>query len=186
MEDSQIVDLFLARDEAAIRHTAQIYGPRLRRLSQGIVNDAETAKECENDTYLQAWQRIPPQEPRSYLFAFLARIARNLSIDRCRSQERLKRNAIIVELSAELECCIPAPDDTQCRIDARILAKAISTFLKSLPEAQRNVFVRRYWFADSVADISRRYHMTQSKVKSMLFRTRSSLRSYLEKEGYEL
>lgn len=186
MEDSQIVDLFFARDEAAIRHTAQAYGTRLRRISYGIVDDMQTAEECENDTYLQAWQRIPPQEPRRYLFPFLARITRNLSIDRCRSRDRLKRSAQIVALSAELESCIPAPDDTHCRIEAQLLAQSISVYLKTLPENQRNVFLRRYWFFDSIAAIARRYRMTQSKVKSMLFRTRNGLRAHLEKEGYEL
>ncbi len=186
MEDSQIVDLYLARDEAAIRHTAQAYGTRLRRISDGIVDDRQIAEECENDTYLQAWQRIPPQEPRNYLFAFLARITRNLSIDRCRSRERLKRSACITELSAELECCIPAPDDVHCRIEARLLARIISDFLKTLPDQQRNVFLRRYWFADSIAAIALRYRITQSKTKSMLFRTRNALRAHLEKEGYDL
>lgn len=186
MEDSQIVDLYFARDEAAIQHTAQAYGSRLRRISYNIVDDMQTAEECENDTYLQAWQRIPPQEPRNYLFAFLSRITRNLSIDRCRSRERLKRSACITELSAELECCIPAPDDIPCRMEAQLLARIISVFLKTLPGTQRNVFLRRYWFADSIAAIARRYHMTQSKVKSMLFRTRNALRAHLEKEGYEL
>lgn len=186
MEDSQIVDLYLQRDEAAVGHTAEKYGPRLRRLAYGIVDDQQTAEECENDTYLQAWHRIPPQEPRNYLFAFLSRITRNLSIDRCRSRDRLKRGAVIVELSAELECCIPAPNDTACRMEARELADIISAFLKTQPQMHRDVFLRRYWFADSIEQIARRYHMTRSKVKSMLFRTRNALRSHLEKEGYVL
>lgn len=186
MEDSQIVELYLQRDEAAVGHTAEKYGSRLRRLSLGIVDDAQTAEECENDTYLQAWERIPPHEPRNYLFAFLSRITRNLSIDCCRSRDRLKRGAVITELSAELECCIPAPDDTACRIEGQELARTISAFLKTQPQSHRNVFVRRYWYADSVAQIARRYHMTQSKVKSMLFRTRNALRTHLEQEGYLL
>ena len=186
MLDEQIVGLYLTRDESAIQHTAEKYGPRLRRLSYGIVADQQTAEECENDTYLQAWNRIPPQEPRSYLAAFLARITRNLSIDRCRSRDRLKRGAVMVELSAELECCIPAPDDTACRLEAQELAGIISAFLKEQPPMQRDVFLRRYWYADDIAQIARRYYMTQSKVKSMLFRTRNALRAHLEKEGYEL
>ena len=186
MEDAKIVDLYLSRNEAAIAHTAEKYGTRLRRLSYGIVDDQQTAEECENDTYLQAWQRIPPHEPRTYLFAFLSRITRHLSIDRCRSRDRLKRDALIAELSSELECCIPAPDDTQCQMEAQLLADIISRFLKTLPETQRNVFLRRYWFTDSIDTIARRYQMSQSKVKSMLFRTRNALRTHLEKEGYVL
>ena len=186
MEDSQIVDLYLQRDEAAVDYTAEKYGQRLRRLSLGIVDDVQTAEECENDTYLQAWNRIPPQEPRTYLPAFLSRITRNLSIDRCRSRDRLKRGALITELSAELECCIPSPDDTACRMEARELADIISAFLKAQPQLQRTVFLRRYWYADDLAQIAQRYHMTQSKVKSMLFRTRNALRTHLKKKGYVL
>lgn len=145
MEDSQIVDLYLQRDETAVERTAEKYGPRLRRISYGIVDDKQTAEECENDTYLQAWNRIPPHEPRSYLFAFLSRIIRNLSIDHCRNRERLKRRAMLVELSAELECCIPAPDDTACRMEAQALADIISAFLKAQPRPHRDVFLRRYW-----------------------------------------
>lgn len=186
MEDTQIVDLYLSRDETAIAHTARHYGSQLRRLSYSIVDDWQTAEECENDTYLQAWQRIPPHEPRHYLLAFLSRITRNLSINRCRQRERLKRSALITELSAELECCIPAPNDTECQIEAQLLADIISEFLEALPQVQCDVFLRRYWFADSIEAIARRYLMTQSKVKSILFRTRNLLRAHLEKEGYTL
>ena len=186
MEDSQIIDLYLQRDEAAVTHTAEKYGTRLRRLAYGIVDDQQTAEECENDTYLQAWQRIPPHEPRDYFYEFLSRIIRHLSIDCCRSRDRLKRKAQIVELSDELECCIPAPDDTACRMEAQLLADMISTFLKTLPRTQCDVFLRRYWFADSIHAIARRYHISESKVKSMLFRTRNALRQHLEKEGYLL
>lgn len=111
MDDTTIIDLYFARDEAAIRHTAEKYGGRLRALSHGIVQDMQTAEECENDTYLQAWNAIPPHDPKEYLYAFLARITRHISLNRCRDRRRLKRSAYICELSAELEQCIPAPDD---------------------------------------------------------------------------
>lgn len=186
MEDSQIVALYLERDETAVGHTAEKYGSQLRRLAFGIVEDDQTAEECENDTYLQAWNCIPPHEPRNYLLAFLSRITRHLAIDRCRSRDRLKRGAVLTELSAELECCIPSPDDTACRMEARELGRVISAFLKEQPHSHRDVFLRRYWYADSVQQIAVRYHMTQSKVKSMLFRTRNALRAHLEKEGYVL
>lgn len=186
MEDTHIVDLYITRDEAAISCTKEKYSARLRQLAYGIVNDLQTAEECENDTYLQAWQRIPPHEPRDYLYAFLSRITRHLSIDCCRARDRLKRGAKIVELSTELESCIPAPDDTACRMEAQLLAQIISAFLKTLPQTQCNVFLRRYWFGDSIETIARRYHMSASKVKSMLFRIRNTLRAHLEKEGYVL
>lgn len=186
MDDIQIIELYLQRDESAISHTAQQYGPRLRGLSYGIVADMETAKECENDTYLQAWNSIPPNEPRSYLYAYLARIIRHISIDCCRRRSRIRRSAYVTELSAELEACIPSPCDTESRIEGILLGQVISTFLRKLPQQQRNVFLRRYWYMDSIADISKRYFMTQSKVKSILFRCRNALRDYLIKEGYTL
>lgn len=102
MEDSEIVQRYLDRDESAIEFSAEKYGTRLRALSFGITSDRQTSEECENDTYMQAWNRIPPNEPRTYFYAFLARIARHISIDRCREQECLKRYGYIVELSEEM------------------------------------------------------------------------------------
>ncbi len=187
MDDNQrIVELYLSRDEAAIAQTAEKFGRRLRALSYGIVNDQQTAEECENDTYMEAWNRIPPHEPRQYLYAFLARITRHLSLNCCRDRQRLKRRAFLYELSAELEQCILAPDDASCRLDERALGEAINGFLAGLSEEKRSVFVRRYWYMDSIADIAQRYSLSQSKVKTMLFRSRAQLRVYLEKEGYEL
>lgn len=134
MEDTEIVDLYLARDESAVRVTAEKYGPRLRALSFGIVTDRETAEECENDTYMTAWNSIPPHEPRNYFYAYLARITRNLSLSRCRERSRLKRSAHTEELSREMEQCIPAPDDLQSRLDEMALKQAINGFLDTLQE----------------------------------------------------
>lgn len=186
MDDNKIVDLYLERNEIAIKHTTEKYGLRLRSISYGIVGDGQTAEECESDTYMEAWSLIPPHEPRDYLYAFLARIIRNISLNCCRNRKRLKRNGYIVELSTELEQCIPAPDDLTCRIDAMVLGEAINGFLSTLSEEKRNVFLRRYWYMDSIADISERFSISQNKVKTMLYRCRNKLRSYLEKEGYEI
>ena len=186
MEDREIVGLYLARDEAAIFHTAEKFGRRLRALSSRIVGDDQTAEECENDTYAVAWNAIPPQTPADYLYPFLARITRHLALDVCRKRGRAKRNAPVLELSGELEQCIPAPDDCACRLDALSLREAINGFLDSLSIEKRNMFLRRYWYFDSVADIAKRYHLTESKVKTTLFRCRNALRSYLEQEGYTL
>lgn len=111
MDDRGIVALYLRRDETAIRQTAEKYGSRLRTLAYRIVNDLQTAEECENDTYMEAWNTIPPHEPSDYFYAFLARITRHISLNRCRDRDRLKRSAFICELSAEMEQCIPAPDN---------------------------------------------------------------------------
>ena len=186
LDDNRIVELYLRRDETAIKQTTEKFGSRLRSLAYGIVGDPQTAEECENDTYMEAWNTIPPHEPRSYLYAFLARITRHISLNCCRDRSRLKRSAFICELSAEMEQCIPAPDDAECRIDNVALSDAINGFLSKLDEEKRNIFVRRYWYLDSVAAISKRFTLSESKVKTTLFRCRTGLREYLEKEGYSL
>ncbi len=186
MEDETIVTLYLSRDESAIAHTADKYGKRLRALAFGIVEDRQTAEECENDTYMQAWSAIPPHEPKTYLYAFLARITRHLSLNCCRDCQRLKRHAFVCELSREMEECLPAPDDAACRLEQAELQKALNAFLGTLKPEKRNLFVRRYWYLDSVAAIAARYGISQSKVKTTLFRLREQLRHYLQQEGYEL
>ncbi|WP_434309507.1 RNA polymerase sigma factor [Hominifimenecus sp. rT4P-3] len=186
MDDTKIIDLYLCRDETAIAQTSQKFGNRLRALSYGIVNDRQTAEECENDTYMAAWNSIPPHEPRNYFYAFLARITRHISLSCCRERSRLKRSAFLCELSAEMEQCIPAPDDVECRIDDMTFQETINRFLHTLSEEKRNIFLRRYWYFDSIASISKRFSLTESKVKTTLFRCRSQLKSHLEKEGYNL
>ena len=131
LDDNKIVELYLQRDETAIKQITEKYGSRLRSLAYGIVNDLQTAEECENDTYIESWNSIPPHEPRNYLYAFLARITRHISLNCCRDRSRLKRSAFIGELSAEMEQCIPAPDDVDCRIDDVALSDAVNGFLSN-------------------------------------------------------
>ena len=186
LDDTKIVDLYLQRNEAAIKETSDRYGNRLRSLAYGIVEDLQTAEECENDTYMEAWNSIPPHEPRNYFYSFLARITRHISLNRCRDRSRLKRDAYICELSSEMEQCIPSPDDAGCRVERAEFARALNGFLSTLEAEKRNVFLRRYWYLDSIPAISKRYGYSESKVKSMLFRSRNQLREYLLKEGYDL
>ncbi len=186
LEDSSIVDLYLKRDEAGIQQTRDKYGKRLHSLAYGIVQDRQTAEECEDDTYLEAWNSIPPHEPRGYLYAFLARITRHIALNCCRDRSRLKRSAQISALSTEMEECIPAPDDIGCRLDDIALGEVLNGFLCTLDEERRNLFVRRYWYLDSIAAISQRFALSESKVKTTLFRCRKQLREHLEKEGYTL
>lgn len=186
LDDNKIVELFLLRDETAIKQISEKYGSRLRSLAYGIVNDQQTSEECENDTYMEAWNAIPPHEPRSYLYVFLTRITRHISLNCCRNRSRLKRSAFICELSAEMEQCIPAFDDVENRIDDMVLSEVINGFLGKLGEEKRNIFIRRYWYLDSIADISKRFVLSESKVKTILFRSRNQLRKHLEKEGYTL
>lgn len=186
MEDAKIVDLYLLRDESAIQATAEKYGGRLRALSFGMVRDWQTAEECENDTYVQAWNAIPPHEPRDYLYPFLARITRHISLNCCRDRGRLKRRAYLCELSEEMEQCLPAPGDPEGVLEGLALAEAINTFLGTLSEERRNIFLRRYWYLDSIAVIAGRFGMSRGGVKTTLLRLRRQLRTYLEKEGYTL
>ena len=186
MEDAEIVDLYLARDERALTETAARYGPRLRGLAGRILEDGAAAEECENDTYLEAWNSIPPHEPRGYLCAYLMRITRHLAIDRCRAQSRQKRACRLEALTEELADCLPSSEDVEGHLDAKQLGEAINAFLRALPEEKRNVFLRRYWYCDPVSEIARRFGYGESKVKTMLHRTRNELREHLEKEGFSL
>ena len=184
MDDRSIVALYLRRDETAIRQTAEKYGHRLRALAYGIVNDLQTAEECENDTYLQAWNSIPPQRPR-VLSSFLAVIARRRSLDLWRRNHAQKRGGFSRNLSFdELEGCIPSGRSIAEEASREALAHALSDFLRTLGEEERGVFMRRYWYCDSVKEIARRMDCGQSRIKMMLKRTREKLSAYLEQEGY--
>lgn len=186
MDDSRIVDLFLSRDERALTLARERYSLPLRSIALGITGDRRDAEECESDALLGAWNAIPPHEPRGYLFAFLARMVRHAALDRCRLAGRKKRDAELLELSAELEECIPAPDDTACRVEGTVLTGAVSAFLRGQSEEARRLFLRRYWYCDPVRTAAARLGMSESKAKSMLMRTRNKLKDYLISEGYEL
>lgn len=186
MEDNKIVQMYLERDENAIRQTQERYGARLRAISFSITCDRGTSEECENDTYFEAWNRIPPSEPRNYLYAFLVRIIRAISIDRCRERTRLKRDGYMIELSNELEMCLPAVNDVADDVEAKLLGEEISRFLYTLTEEKQVIFLRRYFYLDSMSEIAKRLSISGSKVKTTLFRVRSELREHLIKEGYAL
>lgn len=183
MEDKQIIGLFLNRDESAVSETAKKYGSRLRQLSFSIVQNTQTAEECENDTYFEAWHAIPPHRPENYFYAFLARITRNLSLNRCTELSRLKRKAHICELSAEMAQCIPGPESVENYMDRKALESILNLFLRSLDPRKRNLFIRRYWYLDSIHAISERFQLSESNVKTILSRCRKELRICLEKEG---
>ena len=186
IEDGIIIDCFIARDEKAITYTAEKYGKQLASIANHICNDLDVAEECENDTYLRAWNSIPPHEPRSYFFAFLAKITRNIALDRYKEANRLKRRATMDELTNELSEMIAPNDDTTADMEGEELKNAINSFLRTLHKEKRNVFLRRYWYMESVAEIADRYDISESKVKSILFRVRNGLKQYLKKEGYHL
>lgn len=184
MTDEQIIALYWDRDPRAIEATDEAYGIKLQRLAEQMLSAPQDAEECVNDTYLGAWNTIPPTKPER-LFAYLAGICRHLVLNRIDWQNAQKRRATVVELTRELELCIPNPREEQ-RQTGEEIGQALSAFLRTMPEDTRRVFLRRYWYADGVKDIATRYHISESKVKTMLFRTRNKLREYLEKEGISL
>lgn len=184
LTDEKIVELYLTRSESAVAETKTKYGGRLRNISFNIVRDNGVSEECENDTYLRAWTAIPPSEPRSYFFAFLAKIIRNLSLNRLRSENAQKRQADYTEITEELSACAAAIDDTEQSVDEILLGELISGFIRSLPDENRLLFMRRYWYLDSVSTAAKRIGISESSAKVRLFRLREQLKTYLEKEGY--
>ena len=186
MEDSAIIKLYWAREEQALVETEGKYGGYCRSIACNILNNREDAEECVNDTYLRAWNAMPPQRP-SALGAFLGKITRNLSLDRWKTFRAEKRGGGQTVLALEeLGDCVPARDDLENRLEAEALARCLDRFLRNLPEKECCIFLRRYWYVDSVQSIAKRYHMAEGSVKSNLFRTRQKLRTYLEKEGVAL
>ena len=183
LEDTEIVDLYLARNENAIMMTEEKYGRSLRKIISSVLDD-EACKECENDVYLRAWNLIPPNEPRDHFFAFLGKLARNLAIDEWRRTNAQKRKATMIELSEELQECMPAGNSVEGEILSGELKKTINSFLSTKSLTERKIFLRRYWYFDTVPEISNRYGYTQGKVKSALHRMRGELKGVLEKEGY--
>ncbi len=181
--DSDIVDMFLKRNEDAIRITSERYGSRLRSISFRITGNIQTAEECENDTYLEAWKRIPPSEPRTFFMTFLSRIARTISINRIVSDHRLKRFAYVEELSSEMEQCIASSSSVEKELDAKLLLESISIFLKKQSKEKRILFMRRYYYLEKTSIIAKQFGYNESSLRSILFRLRKELRDYLEKEA---
>ena len=183
MDDKTIVDLYWQRDEQAIGETRNKYGRYCYAIAYGILHSAPDAEECENDTYLDAWNAMPPHKP-TLLKTFLGKITRRISLDRLKRQTADKRGGGVVPLTLdELHECLPDHAAIDENLRAEELARAIDAFLRTLDKDACRVFLRRYWYFDSVGAIARRYGFGQSKVKMMLHRTRESLRDYLEKEG---
>lgn len=182
MDDRQIVELYLSRDERAIAETIAKYGTALHTLSYRIVQSDADADECTNDTYEKTWNSVPPHTPYTYLFAYLARIIRQISLNLVKHNGRQKRHATLVSLSEELNECL-SPDSVDAAYDEQEAAAAISAFLRSLDPTARKIFIRRYWYMDPIAEISRNFGFTKGKVTSLLFRTRSALREDLKERG---
>ena len=184
MDDLKIIELYFERNERAIRETDAKYGKLCYRIAYNILNNREDSEECVNDTYMGAWNTIPPARPDNFV-AFLSKIARNLSLKRLEFLTREKRSAAIVLSLDELVGVLPDERFSPEASDEYV-GTLISAFLRTQKADARNVFIRRYFFFDSIGEICARYSFTESKVKNMLFRTRNKLKEYLIKEGIDL
>ena len=182
MTDAEIIQMFWRREETAITETQTRYGAYCTHIAMNILSDREDAEECVSDTWLQAWNTIPPQKPRS-LRAYLGRIVRNLSLNRWNHDHAQKRYSGMEQLLSELEDCIPAPDTAQRKLETAALSEIISDWLETLPRDDRVLFVRRYWYADPVSKIAESYSLPPNRVSVKLSRVRKKLAAYLIKEG---
>lgn len=182
MEDHEILELFYARSEQAIAQLQSKYGRRCLRVAGNILNNQLDAEECVNDAYLAVWNAIPPQKPDP-LLAYVCRIVRNLSIKRYHANSALKRNSRYDMALGELEECIQTGKTAEDQIAIEELAAAVNQFLGTLSRENRILFVRRYWFSDSVADIAAMFQMSSRNVSLRLLRMRKGLKKHLEKEG---
>lgn len=185
MDDSRIIALYFQRDEQAIRETASKYGVACQKIAMNILSNLQDAEECVNDTYLRTWNAIPPERPQK-LGAFVGKITRHLALDKYKAAHAAKRQADTFALSLdELGDAFPSKD-FHAEEDARAIGDAINSFLRKETETSRKIFVCRYFFGDSIEDICSRFHVSEAKVKSSLFRSRNRLRTHLEKEGIYL
>ena len=183
MDDQQIVELYWQRNETAIERTAEKYGKYCYSVAYNILGDASDSEESVNDTYLDAWNSIPPHRP-SVLSAFLGKITRRTAIDKWRRRSADKRGGgQVPDALDELSECIPDKQGVESSFEAKQLNEVINDFIRGLPETEQKVFVRRYWHVESIQTIAEKFGFSQSKVKSMLFRTRDKLRDRLSREG---
>jgi RNA polymerase sigma-70 factor (ECF subfamily) len=183
MDDNKIIELYWKRSESAISETANKYTKYCQYISFNILHNNEDVEECINETYLRLWHVIPPKYPEN-LSTFLGKIIRSISINKLKHYSAKKRGKGNVELLlSELEECIPSENNVEKTIEKKFLVEIINDFLSELPRIKRIIFVHRYWYVSSIREIAKEYNMTESKVKSMLFRVRKQFKNYLEKRG---
>lgn len=185
MEDMQIIYMYQMRDQTAIKETAAKYGRLLYSIAFNLLSNHEDSEEVVNDTYDRAWNTIPPECPKS-LGAYLGRITRNLSINCWHKQRALKRNQGATLLLSELSDCIPSTSTVEREIETKELTRIIDNWLSNLPVERRLLFLRRYWFGESVKQLAKDCGTSANKLAGVLYRLRQSLRKALEKEGVSL
>ena len=182
MEDSKIIELFFARSEQAVVELSAKYGNVCSRVSKNILDNSLDAEECVNDAYLAAWNTIPPQKPDP-LLTYVCRIVRNLSLKRHHSNTAQKRNSFYDAALDELSECIASNTTIEEEVLVKELSQRINVFLASLRKKERIMFVKRYWYCDSIAEIAKCFHMSSNHVSVRLLRIREKLRKYLREEG---
>lgn len=186
MEDSKIVQLYWDRSKEAIPVTAEKYGRYCSSIARNILGNWEDAEECVNDTYLSAWNSMPPHRP-GVLSTFLGKITRNLSINRYKYRHTQKRGNGEIELVLEeLRDLVSGRDDIEQEVEAKELQKEIDAFLEGLSKQKRGLFVRRYWYMDSIPELAKYFHMSPNYVSVTLNRIRKQMKTYLEERGYEI
>ncbi len=184
MQDTEIIELYFKRDESAIAMTEKAYGKYCFSIAENILHNPQDSEECVSDALLRAWQSIPPQKP-TRLKLFLAKIARNLAFDRYRMRHAEKRSgdemAVVLD---ELEECIASSEDIEAEYEQKDLKEIINAFLRTLPVRERQIFLRRYFYAEPVKDIANMFGLNQNHVSVILKRTRKKLGEHLKEEGY--
>ncbi len=185
MTDREIVDLYISKDEYAITATKTQYGKRIRKILYEITGDYDSVKDCENECYYNMWNSIPPHTPYDYFFPFITAIARNVALNHIKAKNRRVNEIPIEEFKKKYEHTV-ASDKIEDIINTNVLIETINSYILTLSDEKRNVFIRRYWYMDSIKEISQVYNISISNVKSILFRCRNDLRNILKKEGYDI
>ena len=181
MEDAYILDLYFARSEEAIRQTDAAYGRKLFRLADRLLQNTQDSEEAVSDTYMKTWKTIPPHRP-AHFYGYLAKLCRHFALGKLDWKAAAKRKAEVVSLTEEMALCIP-DRRKDAEAEAKEIGRAMNAFLESISQESRVIFLRRYWFCDTIAEIAARYDISESKVKMRLYRTRTQLADFLNKEG---
>lgn len=185
MEDHQIIDLFFERKEQAIFELSEKYGTVVRKIANNMLGNNQDVEECMNDVYLGVWNSLPPQKPDP-LITYICRITRNISIARYHSNTAKKRNTVYDVALNELEECLTSTETPENLYEAKELKQWIEGFLDTLTESDQAMFVRRYWFSDSIGDIAEKFHRKENSVSVRLHRLRNELKKYLVERGVVL
>ena len=184
MEDFKIIELYFERNESAIFETSEKYSPYCSVIAKNILHNELDEEECLSDTWLCAWNNIPPTVPNC-LRVFLGKITRNISLNVFRRKNTAKRSAVFEPIE-ELEECVAGRENVEAEVDAKALSEYLDGFIRNLPEEKRYVFLRRYWYGESLSDIAENAKISETRVKNILAKLRKNLREELKKEGFSL